>query len=136
MCVCVYIYYDDIRAKHGSGPLELDAKVRTFLVLGFNVNIRLLKDSSIFQMSAYSQNHATSLKGATGLSMEMHSKLQAGLTNSEGLSINGSPEGAMASQYSEIEHFDFNNPVETGQNGKFAIIRITNFKFISEKAKI
>ena len=114
--------------------MELDAKVRTFLVLGFNVNTRLLKD--IFQMSAYSQNHATSLKGATGLSMEMHSKLQAGLTNSEGLSINGSPEGAMASQYSEIEHFDFNNPVETGQNGKFAIIRISNFKFISEKAKI
>ena len=81
-------------------------------------------------MSAFSQNHATSHKGATNLTPNMHSKMQPGLTNAEGISMNGSPEGAVAGFYSEIKVYDFNNPVRSDVTGKFAIDRITNHQKI------
>ena len=79
-------------------------------------------------MSAYSQNLATSIKGAKTLTLDMHSKGQAGLTNAEGISMNSSPEGAVAGFYSESKDYDYNNPVRSSNppTGKIAINRITN----------
>ena len=46
-----------------------------------------------------------------------HSSLQPGLTNAEGMALNQSPEGAVASYYSESKGFDYNNP-SRNQGGK------------------
>ena len=62
--------------------------------------------------------------------MDMHSKKQTwnGIVNAEGMSMNSSPERAVAGFYSEKKDYDFNNPVRTDKpaNGKIAINRITN----------
>ena len=46
-----------------------------------------------------------------------HSSLQPGLTNAEGMALNQSPEGAVASYYSESKGFNYNNP-SRNQGGK------------------
>merc|ERR1719222_678055 len=88
------------RARHGVDPVELDTK-----------------------MSEFSQNHATSIKGSKTLTIDMHSKKQTwnGIVNAEGMSMNSSPEAAVASFYDEIKVYDFNNPVRTDDpaNGHF-----------------
>jgi len=80
------------RKKHGVGPVKLDKKI-----------------------SKFSQNWANTKKGA--MTLLPHSSLQPGLTNAEGMALNQSPEGAVASYYSESKGFDYNNP-SRNQGGK------------------
>jgi len=80
------------RKKHGVGPVKLDKKI-----------------------SKFSQNFANTKKGA--MTLLPHSSLQPGLTNAEGMALNQSPEGAVASYYSESKGFDYNNP-SRNQGGK------------------
>ena len=89
-------------------------------------------------MSAFSQNHATSIKGSKTLRADMHSDMQRGLTNAEGMSMASRPEDVVAGFYSEKKDYDFNNPVRTKKpaNGKIATNRITNHQKYLNNLKV